>query len=151
MPGSPLEAEKSYDRSKLGSPSLQVSWALQIIAAAILGQTLFFKFSGAPESIYIFSKLGAEPWGRLGTGAAELVAAVLLLTPWQPVLGAVLAAGLMTGAIGSHLGPLGIDVQGDHGLLFTLGIITFLSAMLIIALRRRQLANLLRRFAGRGP
>ena len=58
-----------------------VSWALRGTAAAILLQTLFFKFTGARESVYIFSTLGLEPWGRIGSGVAELIASVLLLIP----------------------------------------------------------------------
>src|SRR3989304_612626 len=58
-----------------------LSWLLQVGVAAILFQTLFFKFTGAPESVYIFSKLGLEPWGRIGSGVAELVAAALLPIP----------------------------------------------------------------------
>src|SRR5258706_15856023 len=101
----------------MGRPALVVSWVCQIIAAVILGQTLYFKFTGAPESVYIFSALGAEPWGRIGTGVLELVAVALLLYPRTPVLGAALAAGLMVGAIGAHLTRLGVEVQGDGGAL----------------------------------
>ena len=48
------------------------SWALRLIVAVILLQTLFFKFSAAKESVYIFSTLGMEPWGRIGSGVFEL-------------------------------------------------------------------------------
>lgn len=116
-----------------------ISWACQLTAAAILGQTLFFKFTGAPESRYIFSTLGLEPWGRIGTGVAELVAVVLLLYPKTPVLGAVLAVGLMGGAIMSHLTKLGIEVQGDHGLLFKLAVTVLLASLIIVVIRRRDL------------
>lgn len=116
-----------------------VSWTCQITAAVILGQTLFFKFTGAPESRYIFTTLGIEPWGRIGTGVLELVAVGLLLYPRTPVLGAVLALGLMTGAIMGHLTRLGIEVQGDHGLLFKLAVTVLLAALVIVVLRRREL------------
>lgn len=116
-----------------------ISWACQLTAAAILGQTLFFKFTGAPESRYIFSTLGLEPWGRIGTGVAELIAVVLLLYPKTPVLGAVLAVGLMGGAIMSHLTKLGIEVQGDHGLLFKLAVTVLLASLIIVVIRRRDL------------
>jgi hypothetical protein len=116
-----------------------LSWACQLTAAAILGQTLFFKFTGAPESRYIFSTLGLEPWGRIGTGVAELIAVALLLYPKTPVLGAVLAVGLMGGAIMSHLTRLGIEVQGDHGLLFKLALTVLVASLLIVTLRRREL------------
>lgn len=115
------------------------SWACQLTAAAILGQTLFFKFTGAPESRYIFSTLGLEPWGRIGTGIAELVAVALLIYPRTSVLGAVLAMGLMGGAIMSHLTRLGIEVQGDHGLLFKLAITVLVASVVVVVLRRRQL------------
>ena len=80
-----------------------VSWVLQLVAAAILFQTLFFKFTGAPESIYIFTTLGLEPWGRIGSGVVELIACVLLLVPRTVPLGAILALCVISGAIVSHL------------------------------------------------
>src|SRR3954469_22537690 len=89
-----------------------VAWICRIAAAIILLQTLFFKFTAAPESVYIFSKLGLEPWGRIGTGIMELIASVLLLIPRTTSIGAFLAAGIMSGAIFSHLTKLGIAVQG---------------------------------------
>jgi hypothetical protein len=123
----------------LGRNATLLSWACQLTAAAILGQTLFFKFTGAPESRYIFSTLGLEPWGRIGTGVVELIAVALLLYPKTPVLGAVLAVGLMGGAIMSHLTRLGIEVQGDHGLLFKLALTVLVASLLIVTLRRREL------------
>src|SRR5215470_19519120 len=96
------------------------SWALRITAAAILLQTLFFKFTAAPESVYIFTKVGAEPWGRIGSGIVELIAAALLLTPRFNWLGSLIALGVMGAAIASHLTVLGVEVQGDKGLLFSL-------------------------------
>ena len=115
-----------------------VSWALQLAAAGILVQTLFFKFTAAPESVYIFSTLGLEPVGRIGSGIAELIASILLLTPWTATLGAVLALGVMSGAIVSHLTVLGIEVQGDGGLLFALAIIVFVSSAIVLFLRRAE-------------
>src|SRR5690349_23901197 len=94
------------------------SWLLQIVAAAIMLQTLFFKFSGAEESVYIFSTLGMEPWGRIGSGVVELIASVLILIPRTTFFGAVLGLGVMSGALFFHLTKLGIEVQGDHGQLF---------------------------------
>lgn len=116
-----------------------LSWICQIAAAAILGQTLFFKFTGAPESVYIFSTLGAEPWGRIGSGVLELVAVALLLYPKTPALGAVLAIGLMLGAIGAHLTRLGIEVQGDGGTLFALALVVLLASLVVVIIRRRDL------------
>lgn len=115
------------------------SWLLQLIAAAILAQTLFFKFTGAEESKYIFTTLGAEPWGRVATGCAELLAVVLLLAPRTVVLGALLSLGLMTGAIGSHLTKLGLEVKNDGGLLFALATTVFVCSAVILILRRRQI------------
>ena len=115
------------------------SWACQILAAIILGQTLFFKFTGAAESRYIFERLGAEPWGRYGTGALELVAVILLLTPRTAAVGAALAVGLMTGAIGGHLTKLGIEVKGDGGLLFGLAATTLVASAVVLFLRRAEL------------
>ena len=114
------------------------SWILQLIAAAILAQTLCFKFSGAAESKFIYTTLGAEPWGRVATGCAELVAVVLLLAPRTITLGSLLALGLMTGAIGSHLTKLGIVVQNDGGLLFGLALAVFACSAVVLVLRRRE-------------
>ncbi|MCI0658382.1 MAG: FAD-dependent oxidoreductase [Acidobacteria bacterium] len=125
------------------------SWALRILAAAILFQTLFFKFTGAEESVYIFSKLGMEPWGRLGTGLAELIASILLLFPPTVALGAILAAGLMAGAIVSHLTRLGIVVQDDSGLLFALACIVLFCSLLLLVLHRSQIPVLGSRFRRR--
>jgi len=125
--------------STLDRPQKTVSWIAQVIVAVILAQTLFFKFTAAPESVYIFSKLGMEPWGRIGSGLVELVATVLLLVPATPAIGAVLALGVIVGAIASHLGPLGIEVQGDGGLLFALACSVFVGSALIVWLRRREL------------
>jgi len=123
----------------LSKPALITSWICQIVAAAILGQTLFFKFTGAPESVYIFSTLNAEPWGRIGSGVMEAIAVVLLLYPKTPAMGAVLALGLMAGAIGAHLTKLGIDVQGDGGTLFALAVLVAVTAAVVALLRRREL------------
>lgn len=117
----------------------RVSWLLQGIVAAILVQTLFFKFTGAEESVYIFSALRAEPWGRIGSGVAELIVAVLLLTPRLAVFGALGALGVITGAIMSHLVILGIEIQGDGGLLFGLAAGIFAASAAVVVLRRREL------------
>src|SRR5512147_2401710 len=106
----------------LTQKQLIFSWILRGIAAVILLQTLYFKFTGAEESVYIFSKLGAEPVGRIGSGIIELIASILLLTPSTVSIGAIVAMGTMAGAILGHLTVLGIDVKGDGGLLFALAI-----------------------------
>ena len=111
-----------------------VLWLLRLVVAGILLQTLFFKFTGAAESVYIFETLGAEPHGRIGSGVAELAASVLILVPSTAALGALLSLGLMSGAILSHLTVLGIEVMGDGGLLFALAIIVFAcSAAVLLA------------------
>lgn len=116
-----------------------VSWLLQLVVAGILLQTLFFKFTGAPESIYIFSTIGAEPWGRIGSGVVELIASVLLLIPATTTMGAALALGVISGAIVSHVTILGIEVQGDGGLLFALALIVFVASAAILVLRRTEI------------
>src|SRR3989441_3062681 len=117
-----------------------LSWVLRITAAIILLQTLFFKFTAAPESVYIFTKVGAEPWGRIGSGVVELIAAVLILTPRFTWLGSILALGVMAGAILSHLTILGIEVQGDKGLLFALAVIVFVSSAVHPGLHRNAIS-----------
>lgn len=116
------------------------SWVLQLIVAAILFQTLFFKFTGAEESIYIFSTLGLEPWGRIGSGVGELIAVGLLLIPRTVVFGAGLSLAVISGAIVSHLTKLGIVVKDDGGLLFTLALVVFVGSACILLLRRNELA-----------
>ncbi len=116
-----------------------VSWVCRLVAAVILLQTLFFKFTAAPESVYIFTKIGMEPWGRLGTGVAELIAAVLLFVPGLTWLGALIALGLMGGAIASHLTVLGVVVQDDGGELFCLAVIVALCSLIILGLYRRTI------------
>lgn len=124
-----------------------LSWALRITAAVILVQTLFFKFTAAPESVYIFTKVGAEPWGRIGSGIVELIAAVLLLSPRFTWLGSIISLGVMAGAIFSHLMVLGIEVQGDKGLLFSLAIIVFVASALNLVLHRADIPVIGRRLA----
>ena len=119
---------------------------LQALAAAILLQTLFFKFTGAEESVYIFSTLGVEPAGRIGSGVVELIAAVLLLVPSTVAGGALLALGVMAGAIVSHLTLLGIEVKDDGGLLFGLAVAVFVSSAIVLFLRRAEIPVLGRYF-----
>lgn len=130
-------------------PRMITSWACQLIAAGILFQTLFFKFTAAPESVYIFSKLGLEPWGRIGSGVAELIACVLLLVPRSAALGALLALAVISGAIVSHLTKLGIVVQDDGGLLFVLALVVFGCSAMVLYLRRADLPILGARFRHR--
>jgi hypothetical protein len=124
-----------------------VSWIAQLIAAVILAQTLFFKFTGAPESKFIFTTLGVEPWGRILTGVLELVAVGLLLTPRWAGVGGLLSLGLMGGAVMGHLTKLGLIVQDDGGLLFALAVTVFGAAAVVVWLRRAELPFIGGRFA----
>jgi uncharacterized membrane protein YphA (DoxX/SURF4 family) len=119
-------------------------WILRLIASYILLQTLRFKFLGLPESVYIFTKVGMEPWGRIGSGIVELIAAVLLLIPRTTSFGALLAIGTMSGAIFFHLTKLGIEVMGDHGQLFYMAIVVWVSSAILLFVYREQLLSLLR-------
>ncbi|MFN0215400.1 MAG: DoxX family protein [Saprospiraceae bacterium] len=114
-------------------------FALRLIAAAILAQTLFFKFSGAEESVWIFQQLGVEPWGRIGSGIAELVCAILLIMPKTAWMGALGGLGVISGALVSHLFILGIEVQGDGGLLFALALVVFICCAITLWLRRMEI------------
>lgn len=118
-----------------------LSWTVRIVAAVILLQTLFFKFTGARESVYIFSTLGMEPWGRIGSGVVELIASVLLLIPSTVVYGAALSLGVISGAIMSHLTKLGIAIPevDDHGELFALAIVVFLCSASALYLHRGEI------------
>jgi len=120
------------------------TWSLRIIAAVILLQTLFFKFTAADESVYIFTKLGMEPYGRIGSGIAELFAAILILIPSTTLIGALLTVGVIAGALLSHLFILGIEVKNDGGELFILAVITFICSIILIYLDRRKIPGLMR-------
>ncbi len=132
--------------AKSFTPLVILSWTCQIAAAAILFQTLFFKFTGAAESIYIFETVGMEPFGRYLSGVAELIAGVLLLIPRLSWAGAALAISVMLGAIASHLTVLGIVVLDDGGLLFVLAVTVTVCSSIVLWLRRASVAQLLSRF-----
>ncbi len=119
---------------------------LRIIPAIILLQTLYFEFSGAPESVYIFSTLGIEPYGRIGSGIAELIATVLLLIPKTTWMGALLSLGVISGAIISHLTILGIEVQGDGGYLFALALVVFVCSAAVLFQEKENALAFIRRF-----
>lgn len=115
-----------------------LSWIFRLLAAAIFLQTLYFKFSAAPESVYIFSTLGIEPWGRIGTGIAELIVSLLLIVPRTAWLGALGGVVVISGAILAHLTKLGIEVQGDGGKVFYLAIIVFVSCLAVLYLHKEE-------------
>lgn len=123
---------------------LIASWSFRLVAAVILFQTLFFKFTGAKESVYIFSTLGVEPWGRIVSGLVEAIAVVLLLVPATAFLGAMLSLGTISGAIVSHLAVLGIAIPavGDKGELFGLAVIVFVCSAAAAFLHRGQFQTL---------
>lgn len=130
----------------LSKPASAFSWVCRLTAAIILLQTLFFKFTAAPESVFIFSEVGKfahlpfmEPWGRIGTGVAELIASILILVPATTWLGALLALGIMGGAITTHLFILGIQVQGDHGTLFSLAVAVSVCSLILLFLNRHSI------------
>jgi len=115
-----------------------------VATAVILLQTLFFKFTAAPESVYIFSELGVEPYGRIGTGVLELIAAGLLLVKRTSLIGGILGLGIISGAILSHLFFLGIEVQHDGGLLFGMAVLVFILLAINVILQKEKLADLIR-------
>lgn len=119
-------------------------WIARLAVAIILLQTLFFKFTAAPESVYIFTKLGAEPFGRIGSGVIELIAAILVLIPRTTVFGALIGAGTMLGAIVSHLFILGIEVENDGGTLFILAMVTFFCCIFLLFQNRQRLPHLIK-------
>lgn len=126
----------------------KILFILRLAVAAILLQTLYFKFTGAPESKFIFSTLGVEPWGRFFSGAVELIASILLLMPGTQIFGAVIGLGVMVGAILSHIFMLGLVVQDDGGLLFALACTVFVSCLLVVVLQPERVRALLLRFTG---
>jgi uncharacterized membrane protein YphA (DoxX/SURF4 family) len=128
-----------HPKSVVSGSLLLLSWILRLLAAAILLQTLWFKFTASPESVYIFKKVGLGDPGRIGSGVAELIASILLLLPSTVWLGALLALGVMGGAIMSHLIVLGVVVMDDHGLLFGLALSVAACCAALLVLHRRQI------------
>ena len=116
---------------------------LRILAAVILFQILFFKFTANKETVYIFSTLGIEPFGRISSAIIELVAVYLLLVARTPLFGTLIALSILTVAILTHLFVLGIEVNGDEGHLFYLALLTFTSCIVLILFERKQIIKLL--------
>lgn len=114
-------------------------WVIKLSTAAIMLQTLYFKFSSSEESVYIFTQMGIEPWGRYATGIAELIASLLVLYSSTTAIGALFTIGIMSGAILSHLLVLGIEVKEDHGLLFIYATIVWILALTLLWLNKQQL------------
>ena len=122
-----------------------LTWAARLIAALIMLQTLYFKFTGASESVEIFTRVGMEPWGRFGVGTMELIASILILIPATSWIGAGLAFGLMLGAIGMHLTILGIEVQGDGGYLFFLALLVSICSTFILWVNKEVLLTFVKK------
>ena len=119
-------------------------WILRVVPAIILLQTLYFKFTAHPQSVKLFTALGMEPYGRIGTGILELVAAILILIPRFTGYGAILGLMMMTGALYFHLTKLGIYFDGDP-VLFIYALITFACCAILILLNKHQLEQALKR------
>lgn len=119
-----------------------ISWLFQILSAIILLQTLYFKFTGAPETIHIFESVGMEPWGRYVSGIIELISGILLLIPGLSWLGALLGLTVISVALFFHITVLGVEVMGDGGALFYLAATVFISCLSIIWIRRVEIGSL---------
>ena len=125
---------------------LVLFWGARIVAAIILSQTLYFKFTASDESVYIFTTVGMEPWGRIGIGLFELIASILILIPSTVWLGSALAIGLMAGALGMHLTLLGIEVKGDGGQLFIYALIVTVCGMYAFWQSRKDIPTVIKNF-----
>lgn len=119
------------------------TWVLRLLAAVILLQTLYFKFTAKPESVELFTILGMEPWGRIGTGVAELIASILILIPRTTLMGALMGLSLMAGAIFFHLTKLGVNFGGD-AVLFIYAVIVFVCCLALIIIYRKNIPQLLK-------
>lgn len=115
------------------------SWVLRLIIAIIFIQTLYFKFTAHPDSVYIFSELGVEPYGRVGLGIIELITAVLLMVNSTKIIAIFLSIGIIIGAIGSHILVIGTSVQGDGGGLFALAWVVLLAGIVLLFIHKKEL------------
>lgn len=126
-----------------------LTWAMRVVAAAIMLQTLFFKFTASEESVYIFSTVGMEPWGRIGSGIAELIASILILIPRFTWKGAFLGIGVMSGAIFFHLTKLGIVVKDDGGLLFIYALVVFICCAGLLVMYKNDIRFFIKQVLGK--
>lgn len=122
-----------------------ILWIASVVAATIMLQTLYFKFSASPESVYIFTTVGMEPWGRIGSGITELIASVLLLIPAVRWMGGLMGVGVMSGALFFHLTSLGIEVMDDNGQLFYMALIVFVCSALVVFLQREKMITFIKK------
>ena len=112
---------------------------LRLVVAIILVQTLRYKFTAHPDSVYIFTSVGLEPYGRIGIGVLELIAAILILIPKTVWLGSLLSLGIISGAILIHLTSLGIEINGDGGILFYMAIVVFVLSFILLWINRKSI------------
>lgn len=135
-------AQREYEPADtFSSRQKMVIWICSLVAAGIMIETLFFKFTAAPESVYIFRKMGTEPWMRWVQGIWELLASIGLLWPRLRWAGGILTTGAMAAAILSHLTWLGFSVQNDHGLLFGMALVTFTCGVTVMMMYREHIPN----------
>ena len=126
-----------------------VVWVIRLIVAGILLQTLYFKFSGHPDSVYIFEQTGLGSTGRIGIGILELISAILILIPKFSAFGALSSLGIISGAIFFHLTKLGVEVHGDGGTLFFLAIAVFVGSVALLILHRQQILQIIKKFTAK--
>lgn len=123
---------------------------IRLAIAVILIQTLRFKLTADPDSVYIFKQVGLEPIGRIGIGITELIAGILILIPKTAWIGATLTLGIISGAIMMHLTQLGIEVpfEGklDGGTLFITAIVVFILSAITLWLQRKNIPIVGKRF-----
>lgn len=117
----------------------------RLVVAIILVQTLWFKFSAHPDSVYIFTQVGLEPNGRIGIGILELIASIFILIPRTVWLGSCMVLGIIGGAIMMHITQLGIEINGDSGQLFYMAIMTFILSLAILIDQRKDIPIIGRR------
>ncbi|KJD34575.1 DoxX family protein [Tamlana nanhaiensis] len=111
---------------------------IRLIVAVILWQTLRFKFTAHPDSVYIFDKIGLEPYGRIGIGIIELISGLLILIPKTVKIGAIVTFLAMLGAVCTHLTILGIEIKNDGGILFVTAVITLILSLIILLISKQQ-------------
>ncbi|MEM1123453.1 MAG: DoxX family protein [Bacteroidota bacterium] len=121
-----------------------LSLILRLVVAIIFLQTLYFKFTGHPDSVHIFSALGLEPYGRIGLGVTELITSVLILLPRTKIFGILLSFGIILGAIFSHFLVLGLQVQGDGGGLFTLALVVMTACLILLFLHKKEVEQFIK-------
>lgn len=119
------------------------SWLLRIIIAILFLQTLSFKFTAHPDSVYIFSKLGVEPYGRVALGIIELITSLLILIPRTKLVGILFSFFIILGAIASHFFVIGIEIKGDGGGLLLYAFIIFIACVLLFILYRKEFQKVL--------